>query len=334
MHAGPGARRGIEGVQRLAPSVLVTLSLAMALHYQALLVAPLYFHSAQAFFDLESVWPESLVQAWRPRVLSLLLARGLWSVAPWLPELPTSLPAPTLETLAIAWWVAAWFAAIGGLWIAARGERALFPILGTYACVVFGYSAGLDLRIYPWDLPALAVFVLFVALVHLRRPPWQIALAICAGMAFKETAVVLALFPLALDLSWRRRALWAFATLAGCLAVKVGLDLATGNTAVGLTMATGSFYDEGSLWWWNLRQLALGLPLAVNGGTLLGFLLLPHASRTIVAFKAIALAFAAGNFLFGVITEYRIWFEMIPLALHGLDGALRPDPLRSAAASR
>ena len=74
-----------------------------------------------------------------------------------------------------------------------------------------------------------------------------------------------------------------------------------------------------------LRQAVQGAPLFINAGTLLAFLLLPHATRTLVAFKAIALAFIAGNFLFGIITEYRIWFELIPLALYGLEQAVRAD---------
>lgn len=319
------ASGGMRALRRFAPVAIVSLSLAMALYYQALLVAPLHFHSEQAFYDLENVWPPALVQAWKSRVLSLLGARWLAAAVPLPPELPTSLETPSLATLGIALWVALWFLAISAILIAARRERALFPILGSYAGVVFGYSVGLDLRIYPWDMPALAVFTAFVALIQSGRPPAWILLAIWAGMPFKETAAVLCLFPLALEMSWRQRAAWAGAALLGCVAIKVGIDLATQNGAVGLTMAVESFYDEGPLWWWNLRQLSLGYPLLVNGGTLLAFLLLPGASRTLVAFKAIALAFVAGNFLFGIVTEARIWFEMIPLALYGLEGALRSE---------
>ena len=53
--------------------------------------------------------------------------------------------------------------------------------------MVFGYSVGPDLRIYPWDLPALAVFTLFVALVRSGSRPHWILLTIWLGMPFKET---------------------------------------------------------------------------------------------------------------------------------------------------
>jgi hypothetical protein len=161
-------------------------------------------------------------------------------------------------------------------------------------------------------------------------------LLVWAGMPFKETALVLFLFPLALELSARERAAWGGVTLLGALLVKLGCDLLAGNTSVGLTMSPDSFYDEGSLWWWNLRQLATGLPFIVNAGTLAAFLLVPGAGRTLRTFKLVALAFAAGNFLFGVITEFRIWFELIPLALWALDGSLSGSglALRSGDASR
>jgi hypothetical protein len=148
-------------------------------------------------------------------------------------------------------------------------------------------------------------------------------------MPFKETALVLCLFPLALELSSRERAAWGGVTLLGALLVKLGCDLVAGNTAIGLTMSTDSFYDEGSLWWWNVRQLATGLPFFVNAGTLVAFLLAPAAGPTLRTFKLIAVVFGAGSFLFGVITEFRIWFELIPLALFALD-----ENLRSADASR
>ena len=320
--ASSGVRMLGVGLRRFGPPSVVALSLAMALYCLGLLVAPLHFHSAQIFFAFETIGLEDLARAWRSRVLSLWAARWLADAYPLLPQFATSLPGLGWQTIAIAQWLALWFLGIAAVCIAAYRERALFQILGTYACVVFGYSVGPDLRIYPWDMPALAVFALVVALVHRERSPHWILLAIWIGMGFKETAAVLSLFPLALDLSWRRRLLWAGATLLGCALVKVGIDVATQNSAVGFTMAFDSFYDEGPLWWWNLRELGEGYPLAINGGTLLAFLLLPNANRTLVTFKLIALTFFAGNFLFGVITEYRVWFEMIPLALYGLEWSL------------
>jgi hypothetical protein len=238
-----------------------------------------------------------------------------------------------IEHVGIAQWTALWFLIISLCLILAYRQRALYYILGTYAGVAFGYIAGVDLRIYPWDLPALCAFSVFVALLHQQRPPWLIMLAVWGGMLFKETALVLCLFPLALTvLSRKQRLFYMGATLLGCLAIKLGIDVLTNNTALGLTMVSNSFYDEGSLLWWNVRELGKGYFLAINGGTFVAFLILPTRQRTLNVLKLIALAFAAGNLAFGVFTEYRIWFEMIPFALYSfsiglnLFGATQTEP--------
>jgi hypothetical protein len=331
------APRAVSTSTGIALTAIVGVALAAGLYHLGLLIAPLHEHNAQTFFAFETLALEDLARAWRSRVFSLWAAQGLAFLHPALPVLPGTAPGLPWTSIAIAQWLAFWGLVTGAIALAAQREHALFTIVGSYACVVFGYSVGPDLRIYPWDLPALAVFTGFVALVRSGCRPHWIVLAIWLGMPFKETAIVLSAFPLALALSNRERALWAGTALAGCLALKVGLDLATGNSAVGLTMATASFFDEGPLWWWNLRQIGQGVPLWVNGGTLLAFLLLPNTGRTLVTFKAIALAFGLGNLLFGVITEYRIWFELIPLGLYALEQSLlRPSAgaLTDAGASR
>jgi hypothetical protein len=336
-HAPVPAPRAVSGTTGIALTSIVAVALAVGLYHLGLLVAPLHEHNAQTFFAFETLGLEDLARAWRSRVFSLWAAQALAYLHPSLPVLPGTAPGLPWTSIAIAQWLAFWGLVTGAIALASQREHALFAIVGSYACVVFGYSVGPDLRIYPWDLPALAVFTLFVALVRSGSRPHWILLTLWLGMGFKETAIVLSAFPLALALSNRERALWAGTALAGCLAIKVGLDLATANSAVGLTMATSSFFDEGPLWWWNLRQLGQGIPLLVNGGTLLAFLLLPNTNRTLVTFKAIALGFALGNLLFGVITEYRIWFELIPLGLFALEQSLlRPTAgaLTDADASR
>ena len=61
------------------------------------------------------------------------------------------------------------------------------------------------------------------------------------------------------------------------------------------------------------------LPLA-----LVAFLLLPAHDNKIRSLKLIAIVFALGNFLFGVIAEYRIWFELIPFSLYAIEHATYP----------
>lgn len=319
--AAPGVRwpGWLSGATRLAPALIVTFSAAMALYYQALAVAPRHHHSYETFDRLHGVADPALVRAWSPRIFSLAGAEWLENHASALPKFRATGKAPPAKAVAIGQWLFVWFALVGLVLVAAHRERAVFQILGTFACVMFGYSVSTaKLRIYPWDMPALAVFTVVVALLHHRLSPKWIVLAIWAGMPFKETAVVLSLFPLALPLSRRRQFALAAVTLAGCLAIKLAVDWASGSDTPGATMVWKSFYDEGSLLSWNLRQLLTGYPLLVNAGTLLAFLVLPTSRRELLGLKVVAAAFIAGNFLFGVVNEFRIWFEMIPLSLYGL----------------
>jgi len=56
-------------------------------------------------------------------------------------------------------------------------------------------------------------------------------------------------------------------------------------------------------------------PVFVNVGTLLIFFLLPAKDRDDWMWKSVALVFVAGIMAAGIITEYRIFWEMIPLSI-------------------
>jgi hypothetical protein len=101
--------------------------------------------------------------------------------------------------------------------------------------------------------------------------------------------------------------------------VKTGIDFWTENRVLGLTMVHKDADTGESLFASNLHELKHVFPLAINAGTLLGFLLLPGGRRRVQGLKLIAVAFIFGNLLFGVLTEFRIWFEMIPVALYAFD---------------
>jgi len=101
-----------------------------------------------------------------------------------------------------------------------------------------------------------------------------------------------------------------------CFAVKVAIDVYTNSPRPFLTMEIGR---TDPYFWSNMGRLAFLLPFLVNGGTLLAFFLLPSYDKTVRALKGLAAVFVIGNFSFGIITEYRIWFEMIPFALYSLD---------------
>lgn len=60
-------------------------------------------------------------------------------------------------------------------------------------------------------------------------------------------------------------------------------------------------------------------PLFINVGTFLALLCLPLINKKMAMLKLIALIFAVENFLFAVIWEYRVWFEIIPVTLLGFE---------------
>lgn len=74
-------------------------------------------------------------------------------------------------------------------------------------------------------------------------------------------------------------------------------------------------------------------PLLLNAGLLVALWVLPD--RRILLLRLLAVAFTAGNFMLGLVTEYRIWFERIPLSLYAIDLHFFGSPLaRSALTER
>jgi hypothetical protein len=138
---------------------------------------------------------------------------------------------------------------------------------------------------------------------------------------------------------FRRRLICAGITLVAALALKAGVDLLSGNPSPLFTMTyqvtdllskaayehqpiTGALTFKTSRLAANLREifvLKIDSPLFINAGLLVALLLLPIKKRPIGMLKVITGVFILGIFLFGVINEYRIWFELIPISLYALD---------------
>ncbi len=218
-------------------------------------------------------------------------------------------------------WSAFWFLMTQILFILAYREKSLFFMFGISAAITFGYTPGVvDVpRIYPWDLPPIFFFSAVILLIEKRKERFLLLLLPIAT-GFKETAMVAGLSFLFLKhLTWKKRIVWTAMTLAACLGVKTLIDLLTNNSAVLATMTLKS--RQGALLPQNLRYFLnprLNHPIFVNAGTLLGLLLLSRKGQHIVMLKCLCGAFIISLFLFGEIYEYRIWFEMTPLALMGL----------------
>jgi len=215
---------------------------------------------------------------------------------------------------------AIWLALVNVTLLAGLGRRALVIIWGVFAAVVFGYAPGLVSRIYPWDLPALFWFTLALVLWHHGRWRWLVA-AIAVGVVFKESTVALLAALLLRDDPWRRR--WRLLAVATAIvvAVKLAVDLAVANPATLMTATTRPPDGGGMRLWANLQLLwpvTFAHPMWLNAGTLLTLLILPGRERWLLTLKAVAAVFVGATFLFGVVSEYRIWFELAPLAVYAL----------------
>ena len=331
------SRRRIRnpGVSRFAPTsnvvsdmsarrlILVCLLVSIALTILAMdmgaLLANRHEDNRITFHSLTGTWSQylELRQEWRPRILSNFLASQVAQRVEGL-----AITDAGRMSIAAAAWTGGWYFLICLALTFFSGKRALYYLFGFFSCFAFGYLPTVNVRVYPWDLPALFIFTSFVLL--LKRgfvSPLFVLLPI--GMLFKETTIVLCLVFLFLPSPWERR-IRDFAVATGlCLLAKMALDVAVGISLPGMSMTTGDETSSNILA--NLRALVhvdhhfLVNPLLVNAGTLLALFLLPHRDSRVLMLKIVALFFTANLLLFGRITEYRIWFEMIPLALYSLE---------------
>lgn len=307
-------------MRRQAPSqfviyfvpALISIALVIMIYHQALLIAPAYHHNLETF----SASIFELHPAWRPRLLSILLASRLTH---WQSQI-NALDVQQQYVYSIGIWTAFWLAATNLLYVAALNRRSLFFLFGTYAGIAFGYMPGISVRIYPWDMPPLFFFTLFVILVHFDLYPW-LMLVVPLATGFKETAIILSVAFLFWDsVSLQKRLTYLGITLLGSIAVKVGMALIVDNPSLFYTMIHRGPSGE-NLFLLNLKTLFQPegtYPIWINAATLVGFLIIPSISSKNTLFKLVAFLFIGATFVYGIITEYRIWFEMIPLSLYGL----------------
>lgn len=271
--------------------------------------------------------------AWRPRLfstgLAALLAQASENHFFGKIVLGTSYPLG----LAVAIWTAGWFVLTGLPVILMIKRRSLFYIFGIFAAVSFGYMDvsiyQIDLRIYPWDMPSLFIYVMFV-LLFVNKNYKRLLLMIPIGVGFKETSIILCIGFLFADLPWRQRILMLAWSGALSFGLKIALDLYVRGPLF-LTMETASNNEYHSYHLIdNLFQFRKIIPLFVNAGLLMAFYIAPASgNKNITALKIISIPFFLGQMLFGGITEYRIWFEMIPFALYALDLKIYGDPFFS-----
>ena len=219
-------------------------------------------------------------------------------------------------------WAFGWFLATGLMLVWVLKERSILFLLGTYAGLSYGYMPGITHRFYPWDMPILFFATLLSLAIYRRQFKWLFLIPLIMG--FKETALMFVPgFILWSEVSWRKRILSMLAVGGLSLLVRVILTLTTHLKGSLIGSASNM---ESQLFGTNLPLLGVFDErhfVLFNAGLLCAYLFVPNASRFQWVLKSICLIFILGAFSRGIISEVRIWFELIPVALIGLDAFIR-----------
>lgn len=323
--------------KKLFPELLVplllTLGAALPLFYQIVVLAPQQPDNFGTFYSFSSGLDHyfELKTAWKTRLFSNALAWQIDRASAYVMSRVEVQYINRPQPFALALWTSGWFVAISLIYILFLKRRAVLYVLGTYAALTFGYMPKLPTtRVYPWDMPALFIFALFLFLFLGNHFKWLLIL-LPLGVGFKETAGVLCVaFLLAPELSKKDKWRMFLGAAALCVLVKLGIDLFTRSASPLFTMETGlGGALSASYLLQNLRAFASLPPFLINAGTLLSFFVLPGINPKVSALKIIAVLFAAGNFLFGTVLEFRIWFELIPFALLAIESASYHELMQS-----
>jgi hypothetical protein len=300
--------------------VALALSITLSVHIER--VAPLHKHSQATFCSLEDGLEryKEMPRPWRSRLFAN--ASASLFVAPG--GVDATADAEDFARGA-GRWAGAWFFATCVVYWVALGPAALFFALGTFAGVIYGSMPGIDARVYPWDLPALFWYAFFT--MAALRGKYRLLLLIPLAVGFKETALVFALAFLGWEAASPRRRLAYVAAVGGLsVAVKLAIDVVTGNPRLFFTMNSGAGeYLRQNLA--HLAELDARHLLLVDAGLLAAFLLSPWRGPLARTLRAIALVFLGGILWWGNVQEVRIFYELLPVALVGLAGAWLPELL-------
>jgi len=303
--------------------LIISFSISVVVAHQAKNIALSDEDNAQTFYTFTKGLSEYKYerQEWKTRILSNALAGQLVKIveaAYGTTDRNVVLPR------AAALWSFFWLLGTNVLFVIVDRERSLLYSLGTFTAIMFACTPGIGApRVYPWDMTSLFVFSVAVILMKLHKEEWLLLL-VPIGTLFKETALLLVmlLVPSA-DIPRRRRIFIGAATIAIALSAKAIVDVVTENPSPVFTM-TLSDGPTTPRYVTNLQAILAPPawtthPVFVNAGLLASLLILPMADRRVGILKVIAVLFIVGNFFFGNIVEYRIWFELIPLSLYGIE---------------
>ncbi len=300
--------------------ILIVLSIALSIiiFFMTAHLAPICKDNKVTFITSNATLEDykKLRREWRPRILSNAAAH-LCSI---FVKKVTDAPKTQLK-YTVGIYSAVWLLLINISLILAFRQRALVFMWGIFAAVAFGYTPGLVTRVYPWDMPALFFFTLFM-IFHHRSYYRLLPVVILFGALFKETTIVLCIALLFLPVSWRSRLKNTVITGFIFFVLKSSVDIMVGISFPFFSPTTGKLGTD-SLRLAKNMNVFLNTPLYkhpvwVNAGSLLALMILPGKNRVLLMLKCVAACLALGLFICGQISEFRIWFEAAPLAVYGI----------------
>lgn len=319
-----------DSARMIVAIAFVGLTLCLMIYGEVTtIVAPLRDHSMSTFisFNHDVNWGDNdtpvgrmdLGRSWRPRILSRFVGSLFTKPA----DTPKGIDGGKLVHL-VGVYVCVWLGLTFLLYLVVLRDKALVPILGTYAAVAFAYMPGIGDRVYSWDMPALFFFTVFTCLLVKGKLPIFLVILPIATL-FKETTVALVPAFLFLPGAVRKRLLMFGAAAALFVSTKITADIVTHSFSPGrlalepaLLLANLHFLVSGDFpskaeWFPTIHRFVH--PVFLNAGLLMAFFLYPFRNRYSLMLRTVVVFFVATVLVYGIVFEYRIWIELTPVLL-------------------
>lgn len=260
-------------------------------------------------------FPQDIVpMIWRTRLLAPIVSGSFLDATYHHPYNPMSEEFQNV----FGFYHAAWIFVLFLVLIIFRKDS-LLVMLGVFAGLMYNLIQPAGMYYYPWDGPSIVLFTLACLLYDRKQFGWLIATIILGGL-FKETLLCCALLILFGEYwPWKKRIIGflvpVLIAVAGnkLLVIHYGVHapvfvMNDGDKLTSWSGLTRLFDNARSLFSVHLNHL-----IFVNAGSLFVVLLLPWRNHRDVLFKLLILVFSAGQFLYAYNTEFRDWFELLPL---------------------
>lgn len=200
-------------------------------------------------------------------------------------------------------------------------KDALLIMLGVFGGLMYNFTMPAGQWFYPWDMPTLFFFT-WACLLYDKGRVFPLMVVVWLGSLFKETTLCCTLLILLGEhWPWKKRIIGFAATAVACLLTRKLLMAGYGVKTMFFALNNSGNFHELVLKTWalfagNIRllfSLHLNHVLFTNAGALLLMMLIPWRTRRDVVFKILAVVFIIGQFLCGIIIEFRVWYEILPL---------------------